>query len=193
MMQIEDEINRLGGLQPVEDAFRPLNHAELNAIEKVLDRKLPDDYVYLVKRYGGCSFTNSVAFKPLQKEPAYKHPEALGIPNGGQFCGSQVAEFYGKRADEFTLADKLNTYSRRMPAGFLPFADDGLGNQLCLCLQPDNYAAVYWWDHELEWDEEDYAEETGLPMPAAAQYQNLYLVAQSVAGFFAALRIVSLA
>lgn len=80
-----------------------------------------------------------------------------------------------------------------MPEGFLPFADDGLGNQLCLCLQPENSQKVYWWDHELEWDAEDYEEETGNTMPAEAKYQNCYLIADTFADFFEKLTIASYA
>ena len=42
---------------------------------------------------------------------------------------------------------------------------------------------MYWWDHELEWDAEDYEAETGMPMPAEAKYQNVYLVANGLTEF----------
>ena len=131
-------------------------------------------------------FTNPVQFEPLKIQPDYKHPENLGIPNGANFHGSGVSVVYGKshKRNATTVLNKLTTFRDRMPEGFLPFADDGFGNQLCLNLGSSNHQNVYWWNHELEWDEEDYQEETGTSMPREAKYQNVYLVANNLSGFF---------
>ena len=190
-MAIENEINRLGGIQPLEAKYYPLSQAEVGDVENEVVGKLPDDYVHLLLTYGEFTFINSIEFILHKQKPEYKHKKSLGIPNGTDFSGSMVALMYGKRksADSFTLIRKLQVFRSRMPAGFLPFADDGLGNQLCICLQADNYQKIYWWDHELEWDEDDYEEEVGKTMPVTAKYQNVYLVADSMTSFFERLTI----
>ena len=62
-----------------------------------------------------------------------------------------------------------------MPAKFLPIADDGMGNLIVLSLDSKNFGKVYFWDSNIEWDEEDYLEETGKIMPEEAKFQNLWL------------------
>lgn len=179
-------VAKLEGTKPLEDQFSPLNEAEIAELEEAVGAKLPADYVWLLQTYGQFLFSNSVHFKPLASEPEYRHAEELGIPNGPTFSGSEVAMVYGKnvRKGVSTLLEKLNTFRGRMPKLFLPFADDGLGNQLCLCLAPENYQKVYWWNHELEWDADDYEDETGSAMPEAAKFQNVYLVANNLTEFF---------
>ena len=185
-MRIENEIVRLGGLQPIGGEFNPLTQNDLSKIQQEIMGELPIDYVWIMRTYGECIFINSVSFALDNQQPEYRHPEQLGLPNGAGFCGSEVSTIYGRRAtqNEFTLLRKLQIFRDRMPTGFLPFADDGLGNQLCICVSPAHYQKIYWWDHELEWDKEDYLEETGNPMPAEAKYQNVYLVADNLTDFF---------
>ncbi|RPD45214.1 hypothetical protein DNI29_17635 [Hymenobacter sediminis] len=185
-MSIETSIDIVGGIRPLQDRFCPLNEAEIAELEKAVGARLPQDYVWLLQTYGEFIFRNSVGFAPLKSDPEYKHPEELGIPNGSIFKGSGIATVYGKNTHKgvITILEKLKMYQSRMPEQFLPFADDGMGNQLCLALVPENYQNVYWWDHELEWDEEDYEDETGSPMPNAAKFQNVYLVANSLTELF---------
>lgn len=185
-MEIQQEIDRLGGIQPLEDQYYPLDKTDIAELEKQVRSKLPAEYEWLLTTYGAFLFTNSVQFAPIKQTPEYLHAEQLGIPNGEQFLGSEVAVFYGKNhaKQAFTLLQKLRVFRDRMPAGFLPFADDGLGNQLCLGLETTSVPKVYWWNHELEWDADDYEEETGEQMPAKAKYQNVYLVADTLTAFF---------
>jgi hypothetical protein len=190
-MDIQQEIDRLGGIQPLEDQYYPLSKTDIAEIEKQVGSKLPTEYEWLLTTYGAFLFTNSVQFAPSKQTPEYLHAEQLGIPNGEEFLGSEVADFYGKNQAkrDFTLLNKLQVFRDRMPEGFLPFADDGLGNQLCLALESSSTPKVYWWNHELEWDADDYEEETGEPMPAEAKYQNVYLVADNLTAFFERLTI----
>ena len=192
---IQKEINRLGGIQPLEGKYYPLNEAEIAEVEQEVRNDFPKEYSLLLNRYGSFLFANSVAFVPIKSAPEYSHEERLGIPNGSVFSGSEVSVVYGKRHNnqKFELLQNLRVFRDRMPEGFLPFADDGLGNQLCLGLNTEHVPKVYWWDHELEWDAEDYEAETGTPMPVEAKYQNVYLVANSLTEFFERLTISFLA
>lgn len=76
-----------------------------------------------------------------------------------------------------------------MPAKFLPIADDGMGNLIVLCLDSTNFGKVYFWDANVEWDEEDYLEETGKMMPEEAKFQNLWLIGLSFEDFWERLSI----
>jgi len=191
-MAIQNEIERLGGIESLEDQFRPLNEAEIGKIEQEVNGQIPDDYRWLLTTYGAFIFTNSVKFEPIKQKPEYVHAEELGMPSG-IFCGSGVATIYGKggKNGSADLLKKIRTFEERMPNAFLPFADDGLGNQLCLALDKAHYQNVYWWDHELEFDAEDYEEETGEVMPEAAKYQNVYLVASNLTEFFEKLKVAA--
>lgn len=184
-MSIEEEIVRLGGIQPLEEQYYPLSDAEIAEVEREAGSKLPEEYTQLLSRYGAFLFVNSVEFMPSKQEPEYVHSAELDLPSGS-FSGSQVSAFYGKqhKTQKFVLLQKLQVFRDRMPEGFLPFADDGLGNQLCLGLKTERDPRVYWWDHELEWGAEDYEEELGVPMPVEAKYQNVYLVASNITEFF---------
>jgi hypothetical protein len=48
---------------------------------------------------------------------------------------------------------------------------------------------VYYWDHEREWDEQDYLEQ-GLPVPPDLKFQNVHLIAGSFEDFIARLYVV---
>jgi hypothetical protein len=190
-MQIQQEIDRLGGIQPLKGQYYPLSKDEIQEVEQQLGRRLPDAYVWLLSTYGAFLFVNTVVFAPSKQAPEYRHAPHLGLPNGEDFLGSEVGVFYGKNEAKhtFTLRQKLRVFRDRMPDGFLPFADDGLGNQLCFGLDAVLSPKVYWWNHDLEWDAQDYEEETGKTMPAEAKYQNVYLVADSLEAFFKRLTI----
>jgi hypothetical protein len=192
-MQIQQEIDRLGGIQPLESQYHPLSENEIQEIEQQLGSRLPDAYVWLLRNYGAFLFSNAVGFASSKQVPEYHHAAYLGLPNGEDFLGSEVGVFYGKNEANhtFTLRQKLQVFRGRMPDGFLPFADDGLGNQLCLDLGAVLLPKVYWWNHDLEWDAEDYEAETGEVMPAQAKYQNVYLVADSLEAFFKRLTIAA--
>jgi hypothetical protein len=76
----------------------------------------------------------------------------------------------------------IRTYRDRLPKGFFPVADDGAGNQICWGPGIDGTPVFHWWDHENEWDIDDYEEDTGEAMPPEAKYQNLYFISTSLEG-----------
>lgn len=122
-----------------------------------------------------------MASEPLRDRPEYLHAADTGIANA-RFAGSIVATFFG--ADE-RLPDRLGfdwalrNYQGRPPDRSLPVATDGAGNLVCLIDARDRTPGFYLWDHEYEWDERDYREETGRAMPEEAKYQNVYFIAES--------------
>ena len=64
----------------------------------------------------------------------------------------------------------LETYSQRIPEGFITIAELPGGNQLCMDARASspNYEKIYLWDHENECDR---------------GFENIYLVADNFSGF----------
>ena len=69
-----------------------------------------------------------------------------------------------------------------MPEGFLPIGDDGGGDQIFMLVAGEKAGRVYYWDHNSEWDEEDYTED-GLPVPPDLKWQNVTMIAESFEDF----------
>ncbi|MCL1992123.1 MAG: SMI1/KNR4 family protein [Spirochaetes bacterium] len=161
---------------------QPVAKDAVKKFEDILKTELPQDYKEFLLEYGYALPEEYVVFSPMKKSSEYIHDESTGVPNYS-FEGSGLSHFYGT-----DLTHLIERYKDRMPENFLPVADDGLGNQICMSLNEKTFGYVYWWDHENEWDEEDYFDEVGEKMPSEAKYQNLYLIANSFYDFFEKLK-----
>jgi hypothetical protein len=162
----ENMFNLLGGITPIGKAFVPVVEEELHAIETALGVRLPGEYREFVQRYGVSAFGELVQFKSIEGavEP--------------------LSHFFGsKSAGSNSLMWNIGKYQGRMPDTIIPIADDGGGNQICLGIKGNERGKVYYWDHDNEWDEEDYLEDHGKPMPPAVKFQNVHLVAESFEDF----------
>jgi len=189
---ITERIEQLGGIKSLsEETPVPLTVSEIEQFEGILNSLLPDDYKYFLSNYGKSSFVKEVKFHPYTNDAEYIHSAEIGLPNF-KFYGSQVSYFYGLNTDNnnFNIINKFNIYANRLPKDFLPIADDGLGNQICLSLSKEKFNWIYWWDHENEWDEEDYLDDTGHEMSEEVKFQNVYLIAKSFTEFIEKLQIV---
>jgi hypothetical protein len=182
-MTYQDELQRLGGVSRVmADALTPLEAFAIRQLERRIGFELPDDYRdFLARLGGGLNFMEEVISEPLRESPEYLHAADTGIANA-TFAGSVVATFFG--ADKglpthLSFDWALRNYEGRLPDRSLPVATDGAGNLICLIDARDRTPGFYWWDHEHEWDEADYREETGTAMPPEAKYQNVYFIAES--------------
>ena len=164
--EIENRFSLLGGIVPIGKAFVPVAEDELNCIEAALGVALPVNYREFLQKYGVSAFGELVQFQPIEGEPA------------------PLSHFYGsKSAGSNSLAKCIEKYAGRMPESIIPIADDGGGNQICLGIKGKEHGKVYYWDHHNEWDEEDYLEEHGQPMPPDVKFQNVHLIADSFEGF----------
>ncbi|MBW8808833.1 MAG: SMI1/KNR4 family protein [Lysobacter sp.] len=182
-MNYQDELQRLGGVtRATADAFAPLDPFAIRQLERRIGFELPQDYRdFLVRLGGGLDFKEEVASEPLRDRPEYLHAADTGLANP-TFAGSIVATFFG--ADERLPAHlgfdwALRNYEGRLPDRSLPVATDGAGNLVCLIDARERRPGYYWWDHENEWDQSDYRQQTGKAMPAEAKYQNVYFIAES--------------
>ena len=46
--------------------------------------------------------------------------------------------------------------------------------------QGERIGQIFYWDHENEWDEEDYFDEFGVQMPEEVKFQNIYLIGKNL-------------
>ncbi len=120
--------------------------------------KLPDEYKYFLEHYGECNFETDAVYRPIKSTPSV---------NSEGF--QEISFFYGV-GTEYDISKMLETYSQRIPEGFITIAELPGGNQLCMDSRPSssNYGKIYLWDHENECDR---------------GFENIYLVADHFSGF----------
>lgn len=176
--EIENRFPLLGGVLTHD----PMSEEELIAIENKLGESLPDDYRDFVKTYGGASFGGYTEFGLMEDQPIHPVPSLLGIPIP-RYDRAPFSHFYGSKAGNQSLAGVIEALKGRMPDTMIPIADDGGGHQICLGIKGKERGKVYYWDHHNEWDEQDYLEDCGEPMPPEAKFQNVYLIAESFEDF----------
>lgn len=99
------------------------------------------------------------------------------------FEGSSADVFFSKDKDVYDLNWNIKNYNDRIPDNMLPIFTDGMGNLGLLSLRDDTYEKVYFWDHEFEWDVDDYFEETGKKMHDDVKFQNLWLIGNNFTDF----------
>ena len=123
---------RLQPIRVLEPAHREPVGKDWSRLEGAVGGKIPDAFKDFIAIYNG--YRVSVAMFGLSN-PAF-------AKQGG------VELFYGFGA-QYNLLAELKSAEDRMPDGFLPFGQDGTGNQVCLDTNSKR-GAVYYWDHELE-------------------------------------------
>lgn len=181
--EIETKFSLLGGIVPIYNTFVPVSEDELHTIETALGVALPDDYRDFVHTYGASRFGESVYFRFMQPEPIYAVKGLAGKP-APRYEVRPFWEFYGgEDAPRYSFAEAIALYKDRMPDTIIPIGDDGFGHLICLGIKGEERGKVYYWDYENEWDEEDYLERYGEPMPPEVKFQNVYLIAESFEDF----------
>jgi hypothetical protein len=161
---LEERFLLLGGIVPIGKTFVPVTEEEMKSIEADLGVSLPSDYRDLLTTYGAASFGKLVEYRT-------------------GFGKAPLSHFYGSKDGKQSLSKRINTYKGRMPDTLIPIADDGGGDQICLGIKGEEQGKIYYWDHENEWDEEDYQEEHGSEMPLEAKFQNVQPIAGSFIDF----------
>lgn len=187
---MENIFEKLGGLRLIRnEKDTNLNLELIKVIESFFVRSLPQDYLHYLKEYGVRGFNEMVLFKPLNPNPIYKHPNEIGFLNP-TFEGSYIDSFFGKLKDSSKdIFYNIEIYKDRIPSNFLPIGNDGFGNLILMSLNNENYENIYFWDHENEWDEDYYEEETGLKFTDDVKFQNLYLLGTSFLDFLNRLEV----
>jgi hypothetical protein len=188
-MDIDSISQRLGGMRPAGGGeFRPMSERELASIEDAIGAVLPAAYKSLLVKYGAFTFRGAsddnpfIFFRAKTQLPAYVVDRGRSI----------FRLFYGATSNPGPggLSSKIAFFKDRIPDTLIPIGGDGGAGQICLGIKGNETGKVYYWDQQNEpLDEEDYLADYGEPRPAAAMFQNIYLVANSFADFLQRLEL----
>jgi hypothetical protein len=96
--------------EPISKKFEPLTSLEIDQIEEIIQKRLPEDYVQFISKYGGCRFAGD-AFVNTN--------EGTRLP---------IFTFFGRGSDPQSLQSALRWYPDLADEGKLPIADDMFGN-----------------------------------------------------------------
>ena len=125
------------------DTERSVSGAEIKEVEERLKFTLPSSYKeHLLKYNGGRCKPNEFFFEENGKETSSGIDWILSIYHGED------------RFERYFEILKID--SKRLPDSFFPFADDGLGNFICM---DSSTEIIYFWDHEIEVDYSNYSDD----------------------------------
>lgn len=113
-----------------------LDDKTLNNFEKEFQIRLPDEYRQFIIKYNG----------------GYPEPDGFKFMNKSK--GSSVDRFLGLVDDEYEDIRKyIQKYKDRIPTNLIPIAYDPGSNLVCISVSGEDFGSVYFWEHELEFDE----------------------------------------
>lgn len=183
-MDLQSVFARLGGITPVVGTqFIPLAEHSLAAIETSLGVRFPESYRTLLAAYGASGFEEYTDYQPVRPFPP--GCSCSGVGHFGFFYGSEDPAH-----EEYGLLTRIQYFSGRIPDNLTPIADNGIGDQICLCIRGEGAGAIYLWDQQNEpLDENDYLEEYGKPRPPEVIFQNVHLIADSFDDFLNRLEV----
>jgi len=144
--------------------FATLSLQRLEQFEAVLGTTLPDDYRQFLIQHNGGKPTPSVFTISVDEGDAMLH-QVYGLHEGSLHT---------------RLDRAYQTYRDRMPRSLIPIADDPGGNAVCLGIHGNERGKIYFWDHEMEADEDE-----------EPTFENVYLVAESFMVFLQSLKDLS--
>ncbi|TSJ88010.1 SMI1/KNR4 family protein [Gilliamella apicola] len=133
----------------------PATLEDISNFEKIIKGSLPNDYKdFLMKYNGGQPQPNSFRFF------SDRNDESMA-----DYFLSLGREKYSNLLSYYDL------YKDRIPSEFIPIAHDPEGNLIIMELKP-NSNRIYFWDHELEADEDE-----------TPNMDNVYYINQSFTKF----------
>jgi SMI1-KNR4 cell-wall len=139
--------------------FAMLHESAINVFEDFIGTKLPLDYKnYLISLNGG------------RPEKA-----TFDIPNQGNSAVNRFFSLVSKVKSE-TLIFNIKIYKDRVPEEMLPIGNDPGGNLIVLSLKGRQRGGVFFWDHDLEADDEQ-----------QPFYKNITILSQDFSSFLSAL------
>ena len=130
-----------------------INDKRLRELESRFNIILPDEYrQFILINNGGTPMPNVFEF----------------IDTEGKKSNSLVHYFLaiydGNGFDNIEQNYLLYISEKRIPSDIFPIAEDPFGNMVCVSVASGDYGKVYFWDHELEFED---------------NYGNLSLIANS--------------
>lgn len=136
-----------------------IDQSAVEVFESFVGYKLPKEYAEHLKKNVG-------------ETP---NPSSFEVPGEGDTSVQYFFPLISKNKTD-TIAYKLKNYAGRVPAEMLPIGTDPGGNLILLSVAGPKRGAVFFWDHELEADDEE-----------QPYYDNIKQVADSFPGFLASL------
>ena len=118
---------------------------EIQQLEELIGSAIPEDYKQFLLNFNGGYVENNMFH-------ADENNEIVGVR---YFLGINTK-------NDTDVYKALEVYKNRVPLKFLPIGADGSGNLFCLSLRSKDYNTVYFWDHELEDDEDEPPTENNL-------------------------------
>ena len=184
-MKIKSLVEKMGGVQRF--TFEPLIPTSRKSMSKFLDitKEEFSDYLDYLELFGGeTGFIKEFKLTPYSNLPEYCYPDD-DIPVGGniEWSGGDLGFFYGENINyqkNSQISERLEKYKNRIPDNFLPISSNEFGDLICLCTQGERIGQIFYWDHENEWDEEDYFDEFGVQMHEEVKFQNIYLIGKNL-------------
>ncbi len=122
---------------------------------------LPDDYVAFLKAYNG----------GRPKFGVFEFTTKIGEDED-----SRVQFFFGWCDNSnYGILQNLVSYEDRIVTGFCPIACDSFGNLLLLSLRKKDHGSIWFWDHELEAEDEPAMDNMTIVAPSFTKFiENLH-------------------
>jgi hypothetical protein len=165
---MQSKLQKLGIKPSFNGKYDHATDSDIQAIENKANGKLPLEYCEFLKSYGYSGFFSWVIFPRNDN-------------NNHKIIKTHIGIFLGTSSDyPHTVMDKLITYEDRLPSEIVPITTES-GNFLCISVYADKneYGKIYHWDHNREWDEDEYVARHKTRMPRSAKFSNMTLVAES--------------
>ena len=142
----------------ISESEEPVTESQLVELERYIGSPLPASYRDFLSRHNGGRVS----------------PDCFDFVRGGNVTHGGVDWFLAiTTGGHNNLRDDIDTYSDRVPRGYIPIAYDSGGNLVVLSLRDDG---VYFWDHDEEVEEGE-----------IAGMQNMYWIAGSFDRFLDAI------
>ena len=185
-MRIKNLVEEMGGV--ARFTSEPLAPTLRETMSEFLDitREEFADYLDYLELYGAeTGFIKEYKLTPYSNLPEYCYPDDAIPPVGGNIAwgGGGLGFFIApvKGGGQLSpMSERLKIYKNRIPDNFLPISSNEFGDLICLCTQGERTGQIFYWDHENEWDEEDYIDDFGVPMPEEVKLQNIYLIGKNL-------------
>ncbi|MCU0540569.1 MAG: SMI1/KNR4 family protein [Oscillatoriaceae cyanobacterium Prado104] len=149
----------------IHESYSPISVAQIREIERRLGMQLPQCYIDFLLNY-------NVGF-PEKSGFLYCSEKANQLGAVNRFLGIHNGKYNN-------LNDYLMLYKereKRIPSNLIPIATDPGGNLICLSIDGNDLGNVYFWDHDLEAEDE-----------SEVNYSNVYFIANSLEEFLHNLR-----
>ena len=130
------------------DVIRPmvgLLENKIKNLEIVAGKKLPAQYIALLEATkGNCVMLDAGCYMPIEFSPKCCEES-----------GNLLNTIYGFTEGYDDLIKLIDTYRGRISKGYIPIAEHPGGDQICLCLKKRNYGKIYYWVHDLPYEDKD--------------------------------------